>query len=146
MIIDISEKVLELMDEVPDKTKKKNKDGEYPTKEQGTGIKFKVKPLSVIDYQKLISAIRVVSGDDDGKTDSESGLDRLSNVVVANTMIELLPIYCSDLEGVDVMDDIGKRKARIDDVVKYGHFYSIGFRILVELMKYSTATEEDKKK
>lgn len=134
MLFDISEKILQIKDE----------DGKE------TGATVKMKPLSVGDYQKLLTVVKSFANfNTEGKTESQAaidGLERLSDDKVAGVIKEMLPKYCYDLAGIEVKDSNGVRNATIEDVITYGAFYSVAFKILIELITVSTATDDDKKK
>lgn len=137
MLFDISEKVISIKDD--------------DDKESGATVK--VKPLSVIDYQRLLTVVKTFNSFSEKKSEAEAaidGLDKLSDEKVGAIIKHILPKYCYDLKGIDVRVDVENdqkvRAATIQDLVDYGAFYGVSFRILIELITISTATVDDKKK
>ena len=105
-----------------------------------TGITCQIKPLEFGLYQKILAFIgsRAESLQDETKAMAEMNDPELMPIIQ-----EVLPAYCRNLSGLEMMIEGEKKPVAVADLLKYGAFYGFAMQIFFRIFAISTLNEEE---
>ena len=111
--------------------------------ELGDGATCMLKPLNVIDFQKVLKLMDEISkagakgkGKKDGASQSIADLESMHPVAK-----DLLPNYVTEVKGITVTDGNEKRDATVKDIINQGAFMVVQMNMLTGLMNISSPSK-----
>ena len=103
-------------------------------------------PLEIQDFQKLLKYIASANKNASEEEAAQEGLEKMSDDKLKTLFKEFLPKYCQNIQGIDIIvkkEPKETRNATIEDLLKYGIFFTYSFNILVKLFSISSLAKEE---
>lgn len=103
---------------------------------------IEMKPLNVLDYQRILGLI----GEGYSKEgDSEGAIEirKMADPRIAELIKEILPKYCKNLIGFEVVEKGSTREATIEDFVSFAAFFNFSFKVLIDLFSLSSISDKE---